>query len=194
MGGGRTGAGLGMTAIAPRTRAAARRLRADMTPQERKLWQRFRDLNRTLGTHLRRQAPIGRHVADFADLGRRLVIEVDGGQHGGGDDATRDAWLSAQGFAVLRFWNHDVAEDIEGVMRAVLDALEVAPPPEPAPSLEPAPPPHPSPTRWEEGARPDGRRIGAGLAGSPPPGGEGMGAGGRPAGTVGGDPSGKLPS
>jgi very-short-patch-repair endonuclease len=117
-----------MTRIAPDIRAAARRLRRGMTPEERLLWGRLREVNRMIGTSFRRQPPVGRYVVDFADYGRRLAIEVDGSHHGAPDaearDRVRDAWLSDQGFTVLRFWNCDVREDIEGVMQAVLDAVE----------------------------------------------------------------------
>ena len=113
-----------MTDIAPHTRANARRLRAEMTPQELKLWTQLRDLNHHLGLNIRRQAPVGRYIADFVEFGRKLVIEVDGGQHGGPADAARDAWFAAQGFTVLRVWNGDVDGNLEGVMQLVLDALE----------------------------------------------------------------------
>jgi very-short-patch-repair endonuclease len=113
-----------MTDIAPHTRANARRLRAEMTPQERKLWMQLRDQNHRLGLHFRRQAPVGRFIAYFVDFGRRLVIEVDGGQHGGPEDTARDAWFAAEGFTVLRVWNSDVDGNLEGVMPLVLDALE----------------------------------------------------------------------
>ncbi len=157
-----------MTAISPATRATARRLRRDMTPQERRLWRHLRELNRMIGTRFRRQAPVGPYIADFADYGRRLVIEVDGGQHGGARDAVRDGWLKGQGFEVLRVWNFEVERNIEGVMQVVLDAVERAVPAE-------APPPHPSPTRGEGGALyPSGVRM-AGRRASPPPRGEGMG-------------------
>ena len=113
-----------MTDIAPHTRANARRLRAEMTPQERKLWTQLRDLNYRIGLHFRKQAPVGRFIADFVDFGRRLVIEVDGGQHGGPEDTARDAWFAAEGFTVLRVWNGDVDGNLEGAMQLVLDALE----------------------------------------------------------------------
>ena len=113
-----------MPNISPHTRANARRLRAEMTPQECTLWTQLRDLNHRLGLNIRRQAPVGRFIADFVDFGRRLVIEVDGGQHGGPEDAARDAWFAAEGFTVLRVWNSDVDGNLEGVMQLVLDALE----------------------------------------------------------------------
>ncbi len=99
-----------------------------------------------LGLHFRRQAPIGPFIADFADLGRRLVIEVDGGGHGGERDVARDVWLSAQGFQVLRFWNPQTSENIEGVMQMIFDAVG-------GESLADAAPPHPFPTRGEEGEK-----------------------------------------
>ena len=124
-----------MTGISPHTRAAAKRLRADMTPQERLVWQGLRDLNRSLGTHFRRQAPIGRFIADFADYGRRLVVEIDGGHHGGVGDQARDEFLAGQGFRVLRFWNSEVTGNLDGVLQRVLEVLGVAgvvpPPPSP---------------------------------------------------------------
>lgn len=124
-----------MTKIAPITRTRARELRRDMTRQERRLWPKLRDLNHSIATHFRRQAPVGPYIADFADLGRRLVIEVDGGGHGGERDKARDLWFAAQGFAVLRFWNTDVDGNLEGLMQVVLDVLERGPPP-PAPPHE----------------------------------------------------------
>lgn len=128
-----------MTRIAPATRARARLLRRDMTPQERLLWMQLRNLNRMYGTHFRRQAPVGPFIADFCEFGQRLVIEADGGGHGGARDQARDAWFAAQGFAVLRVWNSDIQGNIEGVMQRVLGIL----------CLRDAPPPQPSPTRGE---------------------------------------------
>lgn len=120
-----------MTRIAPHTRTRARALRKDVTPQERRLWTQLRELNRMIATHFRRQAPVGPYIADFAELSRRLVIEVDGGGHGGPKDQVRDAWFAAQGFRVLRFWNTDVGGNLEGVTQVVLDALDAPPPPAP---------------------------------------------------------------
>jgi very-short-patch-repair endonuclease len=168
----------GMTGIHPITRANARKLRHEMTPQERKLWAKLRELNRMLGLHFRRQAPIGPLIADFADLGRSVVIEVDGGGHGGERDAARDEWLQAQGFQVLRFWNPEVSGNLEGVMQVILDAVG-------GESLAGAPPPHPSPTRGEGGARPAALRGAIGTGASPPPRWEGLGVvGTRPAGST----------
>jgi len=118
-----------MSQIAPSTRQRARELRAEMTPQERRLWAKLREVNRMLGAHFRRQAPVGLFIADFVEFGRKLVIEVDGGGHGGARDAARDLWFNGQGFVVMRFWNADVDGNLDGVMQVVLDALQVGPPP-----------------------------------------------------------------
>jgi very-short-patch-repair endonuclease len=137
-----------------------------MTPQERRVWLKLRELNAMLGLHFRRKAPVGLFVADFLEFGRRLVIEVDGGQHGGRRDDMRDAWFTGQGFAVLRVWNADVDRNIDGVMQTILDALDAAPPP------------HPSPTKGE-GGHPLSTSTPRDRSGaSPPPRGEGMGEGG----------------
>lgn len=152
-----------MTGIHPVTRQRARKLRAEMTPQERRLWTKLREVNRMLGTHFRRQAPVGPFVADFAEFGRRLVIEADGGGHGGPKDRVRDAWFEMQGFTVLRFWNADVDGNIDGVMQVVLDALEAGPPP-------PAPPHKGEGARTAAGIAPtrgEGRR-GSGVGASLP--------------------------
>ncbi|WP_136646328.1 endonuclease domain-containing protein [Tabrizicola sp. YIM 78059] len=196
-----------MTGIHPITRQRARKLRAEMTPQERKVWAKLRELNRMLGLHFRRQAPIGPFIADFADLGRRVVIEIDGGGHGGERDQRRDEWLASQGFQVVRFWNSEVSGNIEGVMQVIFDAvsgedLAEGVPPTPIPSprgggealgvggvryrlaeshLADAPPPQPPPTRGEGGASEDALSGAVEAGSSPPPCGEGRGVGGSPA-------------
>ncbi len=112
----------------------ARQLRRDMTGPEKRLWWLLRELA-AKGTHFRRQATIGPYFADFACHRNRLVIEVDGGHHGKGAqskrDVRRDAHLKSNGYRVLRFWNNDVRENIEGVLSVILDAIENAhtPPP-----------------------------------------------------------------
>ena len=192
-----------MTGIHPVTRQRARKLRAEMTPQERRVWAKLRELNRMLGLHFRRQAPIGPFIADFADLGRRVVVEIDGSGHGGERDQRRDEWLAAQGFRVLRFWNPEVSRNIEGVMQVIFDAVGgeeladgVPTTPGPSPqggggaleaggghngpvelSLTDAPPPRPSPTRGEGGAGWSASRETVEPGASPPPCGEEMGVG-----------------
>ena len=101
----------------------ARALRKTLTPQEARLWSRLRDL-RPLGYHPRRQTPIGRFVVDLAFLRQRLVVEVDGGHHGGEADKIRDQALASLGYRVLRYWNSDIDQNVDGVLEAILAALE----------------------------------------------------------------------
>jgi len=107
----------------------ARAVRSNMTDAERALWQLLRGRNLE-GARFRRQVPIGPYVADFASFEPRLVIECDGGQHGTERDASRDAYLKAQGFDVVRLWNHEVLQQPEGAWAAIsakLEALRAAP-------------------------------------------------------------------
>jgi very-short-patch-repair endonuclease len=100
----------------------ARALRQNMTDAERRLWRELR--RDSLGVKFRRQIPIGSYIVDFACLQRRLIIEVDGGQHlESPEDLQRDAWLRNQGYRVLRFWNHDVLRNLEGVLAVIAAAL-----------------------------------------------------------------------
>jgi len=112
----------------------ARRLRADMTPHEVRVWNWIRDGFHPVGWKFRRQVPIGRHVVDFASLRPKVVIEIDGDQHATdaamAADRMRDAELAALGFTVLRFSNREV----EAGETAFLDALaaelaRIGPPP-----------------------------------------------------------------
>ena len=111
----------------------ARALRKQAPDAERLLWKRLR--NRQLNGHkFRRQTPVGPYVVDFLCLEHRLVIELDGGQHADQQekDAARSARLAAWGFRVLRFWNHDVLGNTEGVLQVIRDALAaVGPSPDP---------------------------------------------------------------
>jgi len=95
-----------------------------MTDAERALWRSLRQ-RQADGHRFRRQVPIDRYIVDFACLEARLIIEVDGGQHSGSTtDTTRDAYLRAQGFQGLRFWNNDVLANREGVFRTITEALK----------------------------------------------------------------------
>jgi very-short-patch-repair endonuclease len=102
----------------------AKRLRRDMTDAERKLWGCLR-AEQIERFKFRKQAPIGRYVADFVCLERMLVIEVDGGQHAErkAEDDARTRALEMQGYRVLRFWNNDVLGNIEGVVEVIRRAL-----------------------------------------------------------------------
>jgi very-short-patch-repair endonuclease len=107
-------------------RETARRLRKNSTYAEIKLWRHLRQLP-TLGSHFRRQVPVGPYVADFACMAVKLLIEVDGSQHGEAENANRDEartrWLQAEGYRVIRFWNNEIANNIDGVMDAIYAAI-----------------------------------------------------------------------
>ncbi len=100
-----------------------RRLRREMTVSEKKLWV----VLRALQLPIRRQAPIGRYLVDFAIHSAGLIIEVDGGRHDLPEaqlhDATRDEWLRSQGYRVLRFRNEQALNDPDGVVEAILETL-----------------------------------------------------------------------
>lgn len=90
---------------------------------ERALWSVLR--NRQLeGFKFRRQATVGPFVVDFLCVETSLVIELDGGQHDEPRDRVRTDYLEARGLTVLRFWNHDVAENLDGVTETICSALK----------------------------------------------------------------------
>ena len=103
----------------------ARSLRRDQTREEAFLWRAVR--NRQLAGHkFRRQQPIGPYIADFVCAPAKLIVELDGGQHGErkAEDQVRDAFLRREGYRVLRFWNHEVFENPDGVLETIYRALE----------------------------------------------------------------------
>ncbi len=113
-------------AVDKRMRVFARLMRKNATDAERRLWSRLRD-GRLDGLKFRRQAPIGRAIADFVCYEHKLIIEVDGGQHSGSTrDVERDAELGRRGFRVLRFWNNEVMRNTAGVLAAILIAARGA--------------------------------------------------------------------
>ena len=102
----------------------ARRLRRDSTDAEMRLWLRLRD-RRLSGFKFARQHSIGCYIVDFVCRERRLIVEVDGGQHAGNiHDRIRDDNLTAEDYRVLRFWNTDVLSNMDGVLTTILAALE----------------------------------------------------------------------
>jgi very-short-patch-repair endonuclease len=126
-------------------RRNARHMRVQSTDAENAMWlilrgRRFQDFK------FRRQVPFQSFILDLVCLERKLVVEIDGGQHAGStQDATRDKMLGRQGFAVALYWNNDVLKNAEGVKMNLLKRLQ---------DLTPHPPRRyrgsaPSPTRGE---------------------------------------------
>ncbi|MEA2988415.1 MAG: hypothetical protein QOG83_1126 [Alphaproteobacteria bacterium] len=106
-----------------KTARKVRRLRKIATDAETKLWLAVRD-RRLGGFKFVRQEAIGPYVADLVCRERKLVVEVDGGQHAENvRDRARDAFLISEGYRVLRFWNHDVLQNINGVLETILLSL-----------------------------------------------------------------------
>ncbi|MBN1967038.1 MAG: endonuclease domain-containing protein [Anaerolineae bacterium] len=119
---------MGKERVDPTTLARARVLRHAMTPQERKLWHAL-CRKQLYGLRFRRQHPFPPYILDFYCFSHRLVIELDGGQHGepahAAYDQQRTAWLEAQGLRVLRFWNHEVDTNLEGVLATIAGACGI---------------------------------------------------------------------
>jgi very-short-patch-repair endonuclease len=120
----------------------ARTLRKMLTPQEVKIWVHLRSW-RSLGFHFRRQVPRDGYILDFACLQSRLIVEIDGGQHNDKGhsqrDRLRDNHFEEQGFKVLRFWNVDVDQNLEGVLETILSVVQRRDPPTPALRADPPP-------------------------------------------------------
>jgi very-short-patch-repair endonuclease len=122
----------------------ARQLRARMTDAERKLWFALKD-RRFAAFKFRRQVPVGPYIADFLCFDLRLIVEVDGGQHAeSARDVERENWLAQNEFRVVRFWNNDVLQNLEGVLTVLAEEFDRTP--HPTSSLRSTPP---SPARGE---------------------------------------------
>jgi very-short-patch-repair endonuclease len=98
----------------------ARNLRKNSTQAEALLWSRLR-ANQMEGIKFRRQQPIENFIVDFVSFEKRIVIELDGGQHAEDKDRDkeRDKWLKENGYIVLRFWNNDLFENMDGVLEII---------------------------------------------------------------------------
>ena len=116
-----------------RPTARSRELRANATDAERKLWPSL-SARKLRGARFNRQFPIGQYICDFVCREKRLVIELDGGQHAFSTeyDARRTAFLQAQGYKVLRFWNNEVLDNLEGVLVVIGQTLDNMPSPGPS--------------------------------------------------------------
>ena len=114
----------------PKTKHQAIELRKELTPAERKLWSRIR--NDQLGVTFRRQHAVGNYIPDFCPPKAKLIIELDGSQHLEQEeyDEERTRYLESQGYKVIpqgddvHFWNNDVLKDIDGVILAIIHAME----------------------------------------------------------------------
>ena len=142
----------------------ARELRQEMTPTECILWKLLRD-RRLAGFKFRRQRPLAGYIVDFYCAAATLVVELDGESHVGkeGRDARRQQTLERHGYKVLRFWDTDVYDNLEGVLEGIWReclARSAGPPPHPQPL---------SPEAGERGARAQSQSP------SPPAAGRGVG-------------------
>ena len=116
-----------------RPTARSRELRLSATPAERKLWEQL-SARKVAGVRFNRQFPIGPFICDFVSRAAKLVIEVDGGQHAVdvAKDEARTAYLESRGYRVIRFWNNDVLERIDGVVSEIEHVLANMPSPNPS--------------------------------------------------------------
>ena len=110
----------------------SRNLRSNLTDAEKRLWEAVRN-RQLLGVRFNRQVPIGPYICDFVARSRKLVIEVDGGQHAAsGVDRARTTFLESRGYRVIRFWNNDVLRNIDGVVTDIQRVLAHMPSPSPS--------------------------------------------------------------
>ena len=125
--------------MAQRIVKTAKALRKRSTDVERLLWGYLR-VKQMEGLKFRRQQPIGKYVVDFVCFEKKIIIEVDGGQHAveTKKDTERDEWLRSQGFKVLRFWNNEVLTNTQAVLEMIrINCLSRSHPPlNPLPSRE----------------------------------------------------------
>ncbi|MBL0403418.1 endonuclease domain-containing protein [Microvirga aerilata] len=140
-----------MSNISRFRRERAKQLRSNDTGPEQVLWRALKNIP-VYGSHFRRQVPIGPYVADFACLKARLIIELDGGHHSQDDIAIKDEhrtrWLESEGYRVVRFWNAELTENMNGVLDTIYAALYGSPQSEAlALPTPPRPDGRPSPSR-----------------------------------------------
>ena len=115
-------------------KSLARSLRRNATDAELLLWRHLR-ARRLAGWKFRRQVVISPYIADFICLEARLIVEADGGQHmdNATPDAKRTVFLESRGYRVIRFWNHEILGNIEGVLEQIQVYLKGVPSPRPSP-------------------------------------------------------------
>ncbi|MGO9546264.1 MAG: endonuclease domain-containing protein [Rhodomicrobium sp.] len=107
----------------------ARKLRSETTDAENRLWRALRN-RRLSGYKFKRQVPFGPYIADFLCADAKLIVEADGGQHAESVDAdrVRTEYFEQGGYRVLRFWNNDVLQNLEGVLETIAGELGDRPP------------------------------------------------------------------
>jgi 2-isopropylmalate synthase len=106
----------------PSAKRHARAMRRAPTDAERKLWHALRD-RRLQSLKFRRQVPVGPYIADFLCIEHRLIVEADGDQHAeSARDGVRDAWLTRNGYRILRFSNRDILRETERVLATIAAA------------------------------------------------------------------------
>ncbi|MGC2063357.1 MAG: endonuclease domain-containing protein [Thermodesulfovibrionales bacterium] len=114
----------------------AKGLRKKSTDVEQLLWSHIR-AGRFERMKFRRQHPIGQYIVDFVCLDRKLIVELDGGQHALPDeilkDRQRDAWLGKEGFTVVRFWDNEVLTNTSGVLEVIRERIHRTPSPQSPP-------------------------------------------------------------
>lgn len=99
----------------------AQKLRHNQTDAEKIIWSKLRDSQ--TGWKFRRQFPIDPYIVDFACFEKKLVIELDGGQHAEEKDKERTNFIEQRGYKILRFWNHDVLKSTDDVLSVIHNAL-----------------------------------------------------------------------
>lgn len=116
----------------PNLLSLAKKMRHNPTEAENKMWQILR--NNQLGYKIRRQHQIGQYIVDFICLEKKLIIECDGGQHNETVDKERTLFLENEGFRVIRFWNNEILNNIEGCWEIIQKSLnDCTPHPNPLP-------------------------------------------------------------
>jgi very-short-patch-repair endonuclease len=120
----------------PKLTQLARRLRRNSSDAEQLIWSNLRNRN-LQNLKFRRQQPLGNFIVDFVCFEKRVVVELDGSQHAGSKkDLLRDRWFNRQDFRVLRFWNNEVFENLDGVLERILEVCLSGHPPPAPPSRE----------------------------------------------------------
>jgi very-short-patch-repair endonuclease len=119
--------------IVPGNRIRARTMRSTPTKVEQKLWWHLRYRLALPDTHFRRQVHLGHFIVDFACHALKIVIEIDGGQHAEQSkyDVRRTQFLESESYRVLRFWNNEVLNNIDGVLEVIQSAVLTTPTPTP---------------------------------------------------------------